>query len=1191
MSNIIKGIYITFLACFLTFGVKGQMLIDGTSNLDVDGEVYSVKKIIALGNYYFAVGDFTTMGNEMGLYNLCVINKNTLIPLPTTFITEIDGPIKDVVYYPDFTGFPTGYLYIAGDFTSVNNQPHDGIARFAVSIQIGNDYNDFTLSSWDPGFFYSSNFDNPGKIHDLEIKGDTIFVSGNLSGVNNLSLPGDERFGITAINPVNGSDYGIFSPNQACNYTLSTGSGANGGLITHTAISKYHLLGSGSMDASAQGGTFMRFDYDGCIDLTYPIQEGYFAGAGGWFGDGRDIEVAQDTIYGGIEEVASTQLWFDIENGYGTNMPVLNNPQQKDYNPPPPSGYTIEYTTMASYQDKFYVGRNVTGTSLFIPTIAGLDSTGVIWQSAVMNENFSDYKAEHLFVADNILFGSIDGSYTVVGEPRQGMFAYCLEPEAAQPFTAFDTTVCQGQIINYSLPNSQYADGYEWTFSNSDVILDGGVPYSIPQTTTVSNINIEFLESFSNGTLTVTPFSTCGGLTWNNNRVYGKSQSLNIHLNDLPNINPLFPDTVINCLNNTITLIGNSDSLGVSYSWNRENSPYGTDPVGQNLPVTQGDIYYLKITGSNGCINRDTISVIMDTIRPNFDPIIPEILGCSDTNYVLGFCNNGTDTTSWWQATGNATILPNPLEVSLIGQYKFYTQFASNGCTDSIAILVEDDLSVPNLNVFGYDSISLDPIDTLNCYAPSLNLQGISDTANTVVNWTDMTGSTFYGEFQNIIAGGLYYLHVIDTSNNCTNTATVVIDENFTQPTLALPTDVTSLNCSNDSLVLDGSTSSSNTTLQWTGQTISPSNNPLTIYNPGTFVFTVTLDTNGCSSVDSLTIIQDNSIDVIVSNDTAVCNTDNVLVTSDYVGNITGITYNWDNGSTLNTSTYIGGTDSIAIVEINGDGGCYGTDTVRIDTPPSPIVNFQAFQPCGSGNDGSIVASPISGWGPFEYSIDNGLNYQTSTALTGLGLGTYTILVKDTIGCEHPFTAAIDVTSAIATPQFLFSTYNFQGDTIIILDVSNPPADSVDWFFSSEIIVLTEDDTSALLILPDTGSFIVTMDAWFGTCLSSLTKEVFVSEFDSTNAEAFYSNGIKSIELYPNPNDGTFTINVEFYVAQNAVLDIYNMVPTNFEHLEFVGTDLISQTITMPLEAMSGEYIIRIISDYDSAYIPFTLIK
>ena len=79
--------------------------------------------------------------------------------------------------------------------------------------------------------------------------------------------------------------------------------------------------------------------------------------------------------------------------------------------------------------------------------------------------------------------------------------------------------------------------------------------------------------------------------------------------------------------------------------------------------------------------------------------------------------------------------------------------------------------------------------------------------------------------------------------------------------------------------------------------------------------------------------------------------------------------------------------------------------------------------------------------------------------------------MKDSLDCLYEFGATIDEFSALPTPEFLFSTYNFQLDTVILVDVSSPPADSVDWEFSEEIVWVGELEGAPLIALPDTGSF------------------------------------------------------------------------------------------------------------------------
>ncbi len=50
---------------------------------------------------------------------------------------------------------------------------------------------------------------------------------------------------------------------------------------------------------------------------------------------------------------------------------------------------------------------------------------------------------------------------------------------------------------------------------------------------------------------------------------------------------------------------------------------------------------------------------------------------------------------------------------------------------------------------------------------------------------------------------------------------------------------------------------------------------------------------------------------------------------------------------------------------------------------------------CFGASTGSIAVSPSTGTPPFQYSMDNGVNYQSSNVFTGLGSGTYAIVVKD----------------------------------------------------------------------------------------------------------------------------------------------------------------------------------------------------
>lgn len=64
---------------------------------------------------------------------------------------------------------------------------------------------------------------------------------------------------------------------------------------------------------------------------------------------------------------------------------------------------------------------------------------------------------------------------------------------------------------------------------------------------------------------------------------------------------------------------------------------------------------------------------------------------------------------------------------------------------------------------------------------------------------------------------------------------------------------------------------------------------------------------------------------------------------------------------------------------------------------------------CANQNNGSFVLTGVGGTGPYSYSLD-GVNYQSSNLFTNLGVGTYTIYVKDS-------TNAVSSTTTTLSPQ------------------------------------------------------------------------------------------------------------------------------------------------------------------------------
>jgi gliding motility-associated-like protein len=84
-------------------------------------------------------------------------------------------------------------------------------------------------------------------------------------------------------------------------------------------------------------------------------------------------------------------------------------------------------------------------------------------------------------------------------------------------------------------------------------------------------------------------------------------------------------------------------------------------------------------------------------------------------------------------------------------------------------------------------------------------------------------------------------------------------------------------------------------------------------------------------------------------------------------------------------------------ITIKDANGLTNTETISIsNTVPPQIVTNATTATCN--NDGTITAAGSSGLLPLQYSLDN-ISFQTNNIFTGLAGGTYSLVVKDSIGC------------------------------------------------------------------------------------------------------------------------------------------------------------------------------------------------
>jgi hypothetical protein len=161
-------------------------------------------------------------------------------------------------------------------------------------------------------------------------------------------------------------------------------------------------------------------------------------------------------------------------------------------------------------------------------------------------------------------------------------------------------------------------------------------------------------------------------------------------------------------------------------------------------------------------------------------------------------------------------------------------------------------------------------------------------------------------------------------------------------------------------------------------------------------------------------------------------------------------------------------------------------------------------------------------------------------------------------------------------------------DTFVLVDISNPRPDSIRWMFPPSCTVINNDPLAPEIINADTGTFSVTMNAYFGTCMTSRTKNINVMPFDTSVAGPYNNNGIASVNIYPDPNSGQFSVNVQLYKKQSLVILVYDANGTERFRQAVSDADNYTGNVIVQ-QPVPGTYVLKVIAEYDSKGMGFII--
>ncbi len=708
----------------------------------------------------------------------------------------------------------------------------------------------------------------------------------------------------------------------------------------------------------------------------------------------------------------------------GSNVTItsLNNPQFT-YNWTGPNGFTSNSYTFtlnniqANQQGWYYLqvttGLNCTAIDSIkidlypssTPTIS-TNAPNCLGDSLVLNvtpSNYTNYQwagpnaftgNQNSHVIYNINSSHI-GVYTVTVTDQNGCtlsstINFQSPLSSIPPFTiTSNTPICENNTLQLS--TNLTGNNYQFNWSG---------PSGINGNQATLTVNNAQPSQSGNYTVLITDSYNCTA-----------TSSIMINISAQPNVNLFTQDSIIECVQNQVTLdAGNGYN---QYVWSNGNNT-------QTINVSQSGFYTVTVTDNNNCTISDMVYVGIGTIPTitvsSNSPI------CSPDSLILNVTNASSNLNySWNGPNGNYTgsnWIIFPSNSSHSGNYTVVATDNSSGCTASATINATV-TNNPNTNLITQDTI-------IECSLNTVQLQ----VSGNYQSYSWSTGSTASNITVN--NNGWYSISVVDNST-CKMKDSVYVSIG-TLPVLNVSSN--SPICEPDSLIVEVLNPNNNVNYSWVGPAgnyigaswiISPS---MSNYS-GNYTVIATQSNSLCTATAQINVVvnQHPNTNLITEDTLYVC--DNIPITIDAGSGY--IQYIWNNGS--NQSSITVDTSGTFHVIVRDNNQCKIMDQVIVQEAAKPQFYLTDYSIC-TGD--TIVLFVSLNNAQNQYLWNNGI---TDSLIEVTNPGTYILTVTNDCGSTVD-TSVVTLKGGLSTtfqlPNVLSSQYpDGNNDIYEIAELSN----------------------------------------------------------------------------------------------------------------------------------------------------------
>ncbi len=463
----------------------------------------------------------------------------------------------------------------------------------------------------------------------------------------------------------------------------------------------------------------------------------------------------------------------------------------------------------------------------------------------------------------------------------------------------------------------------------------------------------------------------------------GTQASLNFVLPG-PTVSTTQVNTTCSMANGSINATGSGTAGPYTYSIDGI-----TFQAGGSFSNLAAGVYTIIVNDANGCKQIKQV-IILNTNGPQLN-YISSNADCGSNNGTITV--NATGGTAPYQYSINGiTYQAGNFFTGLTGGTYTITVKDASGCTNAVVVAITSS-PAPMLTAIPA---------TATCGSNNGTITAFGSGGTAPLQYS-INGNTY--QPANIFSGvtpGVYTVYVKDV-NGCIQTVIVNV-ANAAGPTVTAVS--TAAACSNVNGTITVTGTGGVAPLQYSINGVAfQSGNNFSGLAAGTYTITVK-DITGCTNTVNVTVSSTGGPTVNAASINSTCNASNGIATITAVGTAP-FQYSINGGLTFQLSNIFTGLASgNYIVLVRDAAGCISAVSVTVGAVAGPSLTALSTAASCTVNNGTIAATGTGGTAPLQYSID-GITFQAGNIFSSLAPGTYTITVKDAIGCLKAITVYV----------------------------------------------------------------------------------------------------------------------------------------------------------------------------------------